>query len=182
MTTHTEALDNAVGEEDDQFWEPEEDGDRCPFCGSFSPAFTGGCEHHIATIGSDIRITEECSWLRRLSDLYDTATDLIHERSGDRTFERFKKHFRKQSKLAKALIRAADREDRLEDLLVDALGYRCGDGWETGGCLSGSGVNMYHPRLRDSDATEDEAERLYEAFIQGAAEAALAAENPTALA
>ena len=177
MTTNTENLDHAVDEHDDPHWEPEEDGDRCPFCGRFSPAFGSGCEHHVATLGSGIPITEECTWLERLSELHDTVTELIGASSRSRTFERFKKHFIRQSTLAKVLIRAADREERLEEVLVEALGYQYGDGWETGGWLSSSGVNIYHPRLSDSDATEDEAVRLYEAFIEGAASAAIVAQH-----
>ena len=169
-------LDHVVDEHDDPHWEPEEDGDRCPFCGRFA-RLGSGCEHHVATLGSGIRITEECTWLERLSDLHDTVTELIGESGGSRAFERFKKHFVRQSTLAKALIRAADREER--------LGGRLGGGprlpvrrfgWETGGWLSSS-VNIYHPRLSDSDATEDEAVRLYEAFIEGAASAAIVAQN-----
>ena len=169
MTTNTEAGE----EEEDQFWEPDGDGDRCPFCGSFSPAFTGGCVHHVATIGSCCSITEECTWLQRLHDLHVIVIELINDHSRNKDFERFKKHFTKQSKLAKILLRAAKREERLEDMLVDAFGYEYGDGWDTDGWLSGSGWNIYHPRLKDSATPEDEAVRLYEAFIQGATEVAL---------
>ena len=176
MTTNTEALDIAgeeEEEEEDQFWETDEDGDRCPFCGSFSPAFTGGCVHYVATIGSCRFITDECTRLQRLDDLHIIVIELINDPSRNKDFERFMKHFTKQSKLAKILIRAAIREERLEDMLVDAFGYQYGDGWDTDGLLSGSSANIYHPRLKDSDASEDEAVRLYEVFIQGATEVAL---------
>jgi len=173
---HTEAFDEEGTEDTEELdfdWEPEGDGDRCPFCNAFSLAFEGGCEHHVTTLGECIDVTEECTSLIRLRDLLDTVTELIQTCGGNREFERFKKRFVAKDPFAKKLIRAADREDQLIGLMTDHFGYSFGGGWSTGGFLSGGGRNLYHSDWSSTTAIEEKAERIYEAFLLGAAEAAI---------
>ncbi len=173
--TQPEAFDEEIEdtEEVELDWDPDEDGDRCPFCNAFSPAFGSGCEHHITTVGPCIDVTEECTSLLRLRDLLETVTELIYTCGGNREFERFKKRFVSKNQLAKKLIHAATKEEQLIEIMTEHFGYQYGDGWHTDGFMSGGGANLYHPDWNSTTALEEEAERVFEAFLTGAAETAI---------
>ena len=165
--------DDDTVDEDLEF-EPGEDGDFCPFCGAFSPAFSSGCSHHIASVGHDICITEEASWLIPLRDAYDDLINFIHIHSGGRSFEQFKKIFERRSLLTRRVVECAQQEAGFLELLSH-IGYAEGSGWSTGGFMGGAGWSVYQKDLEASTQLEQTVQTICKDFVAGAAGAALSA-------
>ena len=179
MTTiHDSDFDEDTFDEDscdpNTEFEPGEDGDFCPFCGAFSPAFGAGCNHHISTAGPDICVSENAEWLIPVRDAYEELAAFIDNYRGGRSFEIFKKEFERTSLLARRIVESARGGEPLVGVL-EHIGYAQGSGWSTGGFIGGSGWSVYHPGPEASTALEREVVRICAAFVSGAAEAALTA-------
>ena len=149
------------------------EGDYCPVCDAFNPAFTGECEHHITTVASEFCITESAEWLVPLHDAYQELIDFLGDFSRTPSFGVLQWTFSKKSPLAKHILDCAKREASLTEL-IDHLGYEAGGGWSSDGFINSSGWNLYHSDFAGSVKRQEEAEHLCKAFIIEASCAVLA--------
>ena len=134
-------------------------GDKCPVCSVFnSPPALSTCKHFVGSVWDGQFDAQPC--LKKLKELHSTASDLFEELD-DKVKKSFLKSLNSRIPLEKILLTHVNYDYSFGDFLITTMPVESGDGWSTGGMLSGFGYNFY---MENTDSIQ-QAETCLQKFI-----------------
>lgn len=134
-------------------------GDHCPLCDFPNmPGALSTCKHFVGTVWDGQFDAQAC--LEKLKELHSNASDLFEELD-DKVKKSFLKSLNSRITFEKILLTHINYDYSFGDFLITTMPVHTGDGWSTGGMLSGSGYNFY----MDSTDSIQLAEACLQKFI-----------------